>query len=153
MPGRHSSLVVRILLVPLVVLAPLGVLAAFALLFPSAPDGLGPVLMMLYFFYAIAAIILVPAALFWAPDSSPGPSGDGADGGDMDPPPPTAPPSAPPGGVPLPDAEQTRGRVRDHDRPDRRLGPTRRAPQEPERAPVPKTPADQLRHQSVVVLR
>lgn len=143
MPGRHSSLVVRILLVPLIVLAPLGALAAFALLFPSAPDGLGPALMMLYFFYAIVAIMLVPA-LFWAPGSSPGPSGGGADGGDMDPPPPTAPPGAPRGGVPLPDAEQARGRVRDHDRPNPRMGPTRRTPQEPERAPVPKTPADQL---------
>jgi hypothetical protein len=84
MPGRHSSLVVRVLLVPLVVLAPLGALAAFALLFPSAPDGLGPVLLMLYFFYAIVAIMLLPA-LFWARGSSPGPSGGGADGGDMDP--------------------------------------------------------------------
>lgn len=139
------SLVVRILLLPLVVLAPLGALVAFALLFPSAPDGLGQVLMMLYFFYAIVAIMLVPAGLFWAPGCSPGPSGDGADGGDMDPPPPTAPPSAPRGGVPLPDAEQARGRVRDHDRPDSRGGPARRTPKEPERAPVPKTPADQFR--------
>jgi hypothetical protein len=146
MPGRHSSLVVRVLLVPLIVLAPLGALAAFALLFPSAPDGLGPVLLMLYFFYAIVAIMLLPA-LFWARGSSPGPSGGGADGGDMDPPPSTAPPGASRGGVPLPDAEQARGRVRDHDRPNPRMGPTRRTPQEPERAPVPKTPADQLRSQ------
>jgi hypothetical protein len=57
MPGRHSRLAVRIVLVPLIVLAPLGALAAFALLFPSAPDGPGPVLMMLYFFYVIVAII------------------------------------------------------------------------------------------------
>jgi hypothetical protein len=138
------------LLVPLIVLAPLGALVACALLFPSAPDGLGKVLMMLYFFYAIVAIMLVPA-LLWSPGSSPGPSGDGADGGDTDPPPPTAPPSAPPGGVPLLDAEQARGRVRGHDRPDRRTGPTRRTPKEPERAPVPKTAADHLRGQSVVV--
>jgi hypothetical protein len=151
MPGRHSRLVVRIVMVPLIVLAPLGALAVFARLFPSAPDGLGPVLMMLYLFYVIVAIMLVPA-LFWAPDSSSGPSGGGTDGGDTDPPLPTAPPGAPSGGVPLPDAEQARGRVRDHDRPNRRMGPTRRTPQEPERAPVPKTPADQLRSQSVVVL-
>ena len=84
----------RILLVPLSVFAPLGVLVACALLFPSAPDALGKVLMMLYFFYAIVAIMLVPAVL-WAPGSSPGPSGGGADGGDMDPPSPTAPPGAP----------------------------------------------------------
>jgi hypothetical protein len=69
MPGRHSNFVVRILLVPLIVLAPLGALVAFALLFPSAPDGLGPVLIVLYFFYAIVAIMLVPAALFRAPGS------------------------------------------------------------------------------------
>jgi hypothetical protein len=50
MPGRHSRLVVRIVMVPLIVLAPLGALAVFARLFPSAPDGLGPVLMMLYLF-------------------------------------------------------------------------------------------------------
>ena len=57
MPGRHSSLVVRILLVPLILLGPLGALIVFALLFPSAPDGIGSALYVLYFFYAIGAIV------------------------------------------------------------------------------------------------
>jgi hypothetical protein len=141
MPGRHSSLVVRILLVPLIVLGPLGTLVVCALLVPSAPDAVLQVLLVLYLFYVILAIMLVPA-FFWTPGPSSGPSGDGADGGDMDPPQPPIPPTAPQGGVPLPDADQARGRVRDHDRPDRREVPARRGSREPERAPIPTLPTE-----------
>ncbi|MGO9898757.1 MAG: hypothetical protein ACLP0J_03455 [Solirubrobacteraceae bacterium] len=55
MRGRRSSLVVRILLAPLIVLGPVVALVVCALLFPSAPC-----------FYAIFAVMLVPAWLFGA---------------------------------------------------------------------------------------
>jgi hypothetical protein len=112
MPGRYSSLIVRVLLAALILLGPLGVPIVFGMLFPSAPDGVATALLMLYLFYAIVAVMLVPAALFSAPGSSSGPSDDGGAGWDTDPPPAT-PPRGPRGGIPLPDADQARGRVRD----------------------------------------
>jgi hypothetical protein len=142
MPGRHSSLVVRILLVPLIVLAPLGALLVVFGLFPSAPDWIGGLLMLLFFFWGIVTIMLVPAWLFGASPSSSGPSDDGGDGGDMDPPQPPGPRGAPRGDIPLPDADQARERLRDHGRPDRRGIPPRRHAPEPEHVPVRTLPAE-----------
>lgn len=88
-------------------------------------------LAMAWFF---CSLVLVPALLFRA-ESSPGSStdrdGDGGGG-------PHEPPSRDPGpaGIPLPDAEQSSDRVRDHGR-RRRGRPGRRTAREPERAPSP----------------
>jgi hypothetical protein len=89
-------------------------------------------LAMVWFF---CALILVPALLF-KDDPSPGPSTD--DGGGRHGPdePPDSDPD--PGGIPLPDAEQSQQRVRDHVR-RRRPWLRRRTAQEPDparRAPI-----------------
>jgi hypothetical protein len=86
-------------------------------------------LAMAWFF---CSLILVPALLFRAepsPGSSTGEGGDGSGG-------PQGPPSRDPGpaGIPLPDAEQSSERVRDHVRRKRRW-PRRRTAREPEPAP------------------
>lgn len=87
---------------------------------------------MAWFF---CALILVPALLFRESESSSGSSDDGGGNGagPREPPPPE--PGA--GGIPLPDAEQSRERVRDHVRPKRQWW-RRRAAREPRQAPVPK---------------
>jgi hypothetical protein len=77
----------------------------------------------------IPALILVPILLYRPAGPPPGPSGDD-DGGARPEPSPPAPPR-PDGGIPLPDAEQSRTRVRDHSRP--RL--TERGPRRPTREP------------------
>lgn len=89
---------------------------------------------------AIPAFILLPALLFRPPGSPPGPSGDGGGGPPgPDPPPPPAP-TRPRGGIPLPDAEQARTRVRDHFRP-RLIGRRARRPaREPARSPRVPSP-------------
>ena len=82
---------------------------------------------MAWFF---CSLILVPALLFKA-ESSPGSSMDGDGGGGGSPPvPPSRDPD--PGGIPLPDAEQSSERLRDHVRAKRRW-PRRRAAREPAR--------------------
>jgi hypothetical protein len=133
--------VVRIVLVPLIVLGPLGALVVSGVLFPSAPYAVVHGLLVLSFFYTIVAMIVVPA-LFWAPGSSSGRFGEGGDGGDIDPPQPPAPPDGPRGGIPLPDADQARGRVRGHDPTGRRWVPARRTSREPEREPVLTLPVE-----------
>lgn len=133
---------VRILLVPLIVLAPLALLVVFGLLFPSAPDWIGGLVMLLFFFWGIVTIMLVPAWLFGASPSASGPSDDGGNGGDMDPPHAPGPRGAPRGAIPLPDADQARERMRDHGRPDRRGVPPRRHAPGHEHVPVRTLPAE-----------
>ena len=82
-----------------------------------------------------AALLAVPASLCRSPDSSPGPSDDESGGG-PGPDRPPASPEPPRGGVPLPDADLSRIRVRDHGSPKIRSVKRRRA-REPEREPVP----------------
>jgi hypothetical protein len=102
------------------------------------PDTVAATLLLTVVFLTIPGLMLVPALLY----RKPGPSADSSDdegGGGRGPgfpPAPPAPPAPPRGGVPLPDAEQARTRLREHGR--RVLGPrrTRRPAREPDRAPV-----------------
>jgi hypothetical protein len=81
------------------------------------------------------ALMFVPAFLFRGLGPSSGPSdGDGGGGGGPDPPP--EPPTTPRGGIPLPDAQQSRVRVRDHNRPAFRDLRSRRPSREPVRVPA-----------------
>ena len=86
----------------------------------------------------MSALLLSPAILF--PPSGPGPSPGrpgGGGGGGEDPLERPTEPRAPRGGLPLPDAEQSPERIRDHDRPGRRRVPVRRPAQEPQPMPAP----------------
>jgi len=92
----------------------------------------------LLFITAIAALMLVPAFLFHRPDPPPGGS-DGGGGWGRGPRRPPSPPKPPRGGIPLPDAVQSRVRVRDHARPSLRDARARRPAREPARRPA-RTP-------------
>ena len=99
-------------------------------------ESLGQFILLLSMAWFFCSLILVPALLFRA-DSSPSSSSDDDGGG-------TGPPESPPpdpgaGGIPLPDAEQSSQRVRDHVRPKRRWL-RRRPAREPERNPRPTLP-------------
>jgi hypothetical protein len=85
-----------------------------------------------------AALLAMPALLCRTPESSPGPSDDEGGGGPA-PDRPPASPESPRRGVPLPDADPSRIRLRDHDSPKIRSVKRRRA-REPEREPVPAPP-------------
>ncbi|MGH2881497.1 MAG: hypothetical protein ACRDPA_02130 [Solirubrobacteraceae bacterium] len=111
---------------------PLLLVIAFASLIPEAV-----VVKLLFVSMAwfLCALILVPALMFRGSRSSPGsPDDRGGDGGG-----PTDPSSSHPGagGIPLADAEQSRERIRDHVRPERRWS-RRRVAREPRRTPAPK---------------
>jgi hypothetical protein len=83
------------------------------------------------------AVLLIPA-LREGPDIPPGSDGsDGGWGGGRDGP--SNPPSAPRGGIPLPDADQARVRLRDNHRRvfDELPRRERRPAREPARTPVP----------------
>jgi hypothetical protein len=110
---------------PLIVMTALGSVGVVS---ESLARGLLLVSMAWFF----CALILVPALLF-RPDASPGSSTDEDPGGGGGP---QGPPSRDPdpGGIPLPDAEQSRERVRDHVRPRRRWL-RRRAVREREQTP------------------
>jgi hypothetical protein len=85
-------------------------------------------------FLTLPGLMLVPALLYRRPGGSPDASDDEGGGGPgrgPDPPPPTAPR----GGVPLPDAEPARLRLREHGRRALGVRPHRRAAREPVRAP------------------
>lgn len=91
--------------------------------------------------WVMCALVLTPAILFPESGGSSGPpGGDGGEGDD----PPQSPPGStgPRGGIPLPDADQSRERIRDHDRPGRRRLRLRRPSREPERPTAP-APADE----------
>jgi len=143
MPERQPSVAVRVSLFALLVVL-LSPLAALFVLMVAAPEfaraaanGFGALAVIM----AIGGIMLA-RRLFsphWRPPPGPSDSDDGGGGGGLGPPEPTAPTGAPRGGIPLPDAEQSRERVRDHDRPKRRLLP-RRPAREPDRAPVRTLP-------------
>jgi hypothetical protein len=75
--------------------------------------------------------VLYPGETDSPPDSS-DEDGGGGRGPKTDPP---VLPDAPRGGIPLPDADPARVRLRDHDRPVLTPRPARRGPREPEPAP------------------
>jgi len=88
------------------------------------------------------AIMLVSGILFRDKGSGPEPpegddgGGGGGRGGGGGPDPPPGPPARPRGDLPLPDAEQGRYRLRDHNRPaPGRAIRARRPAREPQRAP------------------
>jgi hypothetical protein len=106
------------------------------------PESIGRLLLLFAMIWVMCALVLTPVILFPPSGQSPGPpggDGGGGGGGDDPPEPPTEPP-APSGGLPLPDADQSRERVRDHDRPRRRRVPLRRPSREPERRPARVAP-------------
>lgn len=101
------------------------------------PDTVAASLLLTVVFLTVPGLMLVPALLYRQPGSSADPSDDEGGGGRGPgfPPAPPAPPTSPRGGVPLPDAEPARTRLREH---GRIAGPRRprRPAREPERAPV-----------------
>jgi hypothetical protein len=84
-----------------------------------------------------AGALLLPA-LRDRPEARPGSDGGSDGGGGHGPSRPPAPPTGPGGGLPLPDADPAKVRLRDH-RPlaDHHRRPERRPAREPERTPVP----------------
>jgi hypothetical protein len=86
----------------------------------------------------VCAAVLILPALRDSPDFPPRPSDPGSDGGwGRGPDLPPTPRDPPPGGIPLPDAEPARVRLRDHRKLSELLpGRERRPAREPERAPV-----------------
>jgi hypothetical protein len=140
MPERQPSVTVRISLFVLLaaLLSPLAALFVLMVVSPAfarmAANGFGALAVIM----AIAGIMLA-RRLFspgWRLPPGPADSGGGGGGGGSRPREPNAPPDAPRGGLPLPDAEQSRERVRDHDRPGRRRLRPRRPVREPDRSPV-----------------
>jgi hypothetical protein len=98
------------------------------------PDGVAASLLLTLVFITLPALMLVPALLYRRPGGSPGASDDDGGGGPGRGPHPSPPP-APRGGVPLPDAEQARLRLREHGRLALGARRARRAPREPVRSP------------------
>jgi hypothetical protein len=86
----------------------------------------------------ICAAVLILPALREGPELPPNHSDPGSDGGwGRGPNRPPTPPEPPRGGIPLPDAEPARVRLRDHRRLSEQLpGRERRPVREPERTPV-----------------
>ncbi|MFZ1993995.1 MAG: hypothetical protein WAU75_07790, partial [Solirubrobacteraceae bacterium] len=99
------------------------------------PDTVDASLLLTLVFLTIPGLMLVPALLYRRPGSSPDSSDDGGGGGSGPGPAPT-PPTLPRDGVPLPDAEQARMRLREHGRRVSGAGRLRRPAREPERAPL-----------------
>jgi hypothetical protein len=102
------------------------------------PDSVAATLLLTLVFLTIPGLILVPALLYRRPGQSPDSSDDEGGGGRGPgfPPAPPAPPAPPNDGVPLPDSEQARIRLREHGRRALRPRTSRRPAREPERAPV-----------------
>lgn len=119
------------------------VIAAILLAFGELrvlPESVSATLLLTLVFLTVPGVMLVPMLLYRRP-SGPSDSSDddGGGGGGPGPPRPAQPPR-PRGGVPLPDAEQARMRIREH---GRRLTAGRRArrpAREPARRPL-RTPS------------
>jgi hypothetical protein len=148
MPERQPSIAVRVSLFVLlaVLLAPLVALFVLMVATPAfaraAANGFGAIAVIM----AIAGVMLA-RRLFnphWRPPRGPSDSdgGGGGDGG-SGPREPTGPSDAPRGGLPLPNSEQSRLRIRDHDRRWRRQLRPRGPVQEPDRSPA-RRPARRL---------
>ena len=137
MPGKALTFMGRVGLLLALLFGPMATVIVGVLV--GLPDGIGRGLLLFSMIWVMCALVLTPAILFPASGHSPGPPGGDGGGGDDPPDPPERPPSAPRGGLPLPDAEQSRDRIRDHDRSGRRRVPLRRPAREPgrRRAPAP----------------
>jgi hypothetical protein len=112
-------------------------MAAFGALIASMVLGAGAFVQPLLLVAVLLAPLLLPRRILYPPDGgSSAEESDGDDGGGRGPQPdPPKPPTAPSGGLPLPDAQPARIRLRDHGR--RVLTPrrARRPAREPERSP------------------
>ena len=144
MPERQPSFAIRVSLFVLLVvlLSPSAALFVLLIASPSFGEAAGNALGWVAVVMGIAAVMLA-RRLFsrhWRLPPGPSDSDDGGGGGGSGPREPDAPPDAPRGGIPLPDAEQSRERVRDHDRPGRRRLRPRRPAREPDRLPTPRRP-------------
>ena len=134
---RRSHFALRILLLMLFLVLPALVIVAtnrHVLTIATAEALMDPLVVL-----AFGAILLAGPVLFRDLSIGSGFSG-GEGGGGPGPSQPPSSPSPPRGGIPLPDADQARVRVRDHDRPERRGVRPRRPAREPGRAPVPTLP-------------
>lgn len=91
-------------------------------------------------FFALPALFVIPGLLFG--DGGPPPDHpDGDDGGGGGPPRgPDPPPDPSSAGPPLPDADQGRARMRDHNRAHRPSPARRGSPRHPDRAPARTRP-------------
>ena len=99
------------------------------------PDTVAGTLLLTLVFLTIPGLILVPAPLYRRPGNSPDSSDDDGGGGPGRGGPDPPSPAPPRGGVPLPDAEQARLRLRDHGRRGLRPRRPRRPAREPARPP------------------
>lgn len=121
-------------LIPALIAAVLIALGEFRVL----PETVAATLLLTLVFLTIPGLILVPALLYRRPGSSPDSSDDDGGGGrgPWSPPAPPIPPAPPRGGVPLPDAEQARMRIREHGRRGWDARRRRRPAREPHHPPV-----------------
>ena len=133
---RRSHFWIRVASLPLV---PALVIAGFVGVgeIGLLPDRVVRTTLMLLVFFIIPSVVFVPALLYHRPGSSPPDAPDDDGGGGPGPEPPPARPTAPRGGVPLPDAEPSRRRVRDHNRVVFGGPRLRRPAREPQRPPTP----------------
>jgi hypothetical protein len=133
---RRSHFRVRALLaalaLPALMAALVGVARQRALPLPDDDTGKG--LLTVLFVLGVIALMFVPGLLYRRLDPSPGPTE--SDGGGAGPGPPRRSPDGPRGGVPLPDADQARARVRDHHTPKLDDPKPRRPAHEPRRTPA-----------------
>jgi hypothetical protein len=135
MLARRASLPIRILLTALTAAGPPALLIGLVpALLPRGADGLAQAATFGALVWFTFAFFIAPAALLF---DLIGPVQDDEDdeGGPRVDPPPPAPSGPGGGGPPLPDAEQSDTRLRDHGRP-RRLRRARRQAEEPARSPV-----------------
>jgi hypothetical protein len=118
------------------VLVPSGplILAIILANWASLSEPVAQLVVMLATVWFLCSLVLVPALLF-REEPSPGSSAD-EDGGGSGGPPKSPSRDPDPGGIPLPDAEQSSERVRDHVR--RRRRSLRRTAREPDPARSPK---------------
>jgi hypothetical protein len=137
---RKPHFWLRVAALPLVPALIAAILLAFGEL-RVLPHGVSATLLLTLVFLTIPGLMLVPALLYRRPGGSPGSSDDdgGGGGGGPEPPPPARPPR-PRGGVPLPDAEPARTRIREHGRRLTGGRRTRRPAREPARRPL-RTPS------------
>ena len=121
----------------LILFGPLVGVIGLAVLVPTLADSTARGLFMLALIWLFCSLLLTPAILFPDSGSPPGSDGGGGGGGGGDDTPEQSPPpNAPRGGLPLPDADQSRQRVRDHRRGASRRSLPRRPAQEPQRGPT-----------------
>lgn len=135
MPGRRSSLPVRVALTALIMFGPPAVLVALRLLvFTDPADPMSRTILLPILPWACGAFLLMPAILLIRGSSPGGSDGEEGGGGGTGPLPPAPPPLGPRGGIPLPDAEPAQTRVREGH------GPvfTRRRDRRPGHAPAPR---------------